>query len=437
MGFKELRDRIKGQWRSKLAKNATWMLSGQGIQVAVQFTYFMLVARALGPHGYGTFVACTAFSAVLAPFSPCGTGQVLIKYVSRNKEVFPQYFGNALLVTACSGAVLVGFVLAARTLLLPGSADFSMVLAVAIADLVCAQVTFVCCQSFLATDRGSRSAQILIVSAALRLAAALTLLTGARTTTHWAFLYLSASVLGVIWAVSVVSVRCARPRLEWRLIFPSMREGFHFTTSVAAQSVYNDIDKMMLARLSSVESAAIYAVAYRFVEGAMLPIRSLQAVTFAEFFRRGVNGVTPAFDFARKILRRAIPYGIASSLLLLGVAQLLPTVLGRDYTASRSALCWLCLLPVIKSVHSFLTDTLTGADYQWQRSLSQISVAVFNVVINLWLIRVWSWRGAAWSSLLTDFLLVVILYFVIRAHLRKERMTTNSEFAEVLSGGTF
>jgi Polysaccharide biosynthesis C-terminal domain len=48
-------------------------------------------------------------------------------------------------------------------------------------------------------------------------------------------------------------------------------------------------------------------------------------------------------------------------------------------------------------------------------------MAGFNVLINLWIIRAYSWRGAAWSSMVTDSLLALLLYVVIRRHLSRER----------------
>ena len=412
---------------SHIARGAMWMLSGQGIQMFAQFGYFLIIARVLGPAGYGTFIACTALAAIFAPFSPLGTGHVLMKHISRNPSLLPSYFGNTLLVTAGSGTVLAVLISLLRPLVLPKAVSAEMVAAVAIADLVCAQITVVCSQVFLATENPRKSARLLIVSACLRLAAVLILVvTKTATPMHWANFYAAASMLGAAFGVVTVSLSCAKPRLQWSLLLPSIREGFHFSTSIAAQTMYNDIDKTMLAKLSTVQSAAIYAVAYRFIEAAMLPIRSLQSVTYSEFFRQGSHGVTTAYRFAQRILRRSILYGAASSVVLWVAAGFLPKIMGSAYVESASALRWLCLLPLIKSVHSFLTDTLTGANFQSHRSWSQIAVAIFNVVINLWLIRVWSWRGAAWSSLATDGLLVVILYFIIRSHLRREKSEANA-----------
>jgi O-antigen/teichoic acid export membrane protein len=164
-------------------------------------------------------------------------------------------------------------------------------------------------------------------------------------------------------------------------------------------------------------------VAFRFVEAATLPRRSLAAAAYPEFFRRGELGVTPAYRFARQIMRRSVVYGIVASAGLFVASRLVPSIMGAGYSDSSTALRWICVLPAIKSIHAFLTDTLTGSNYQWQRSSTQVLVALFNVIINLWLIRAFSWRGAAWASVLTDVLLMLALYTIIRCHLHREMRT--------------
>jgi O-antigen/teichoic acid export membrane protein len=191
----------------------------------------------------------------------------------------------------------------------------------------------------------------------------------------------------------------------------------------------------MLARLSTVEAAAIYAAAYRFIEAAILPIRSVANAAYPEFFRLGMQGVTSSFGFARQILRRSIVYGLGMAVALFLAAGFIPMVLGHAYHESAAVLRWLCLLPVIKCAHIFLSDTLTGANYQWQTSSAQIAVAVFNVVINFWLIVAFSWRGAAWSSLATDGLLMVLLYMIIQRHLQRERVVSGTTNPQPVAAG--
>lgn len=408
------------QFRSRIARNATWMLGGQGLQLAAQVGYFVIIAHVLGPRGYGTFIACTAVVIALSTFSPWGTGDVMVKYVARDPKVLPVYFGNALLVTIGSGLALTLLAVLMRPLLLPRSASTAMVLAVAIADLIGTQATGVCSQAFLAVGRVRRSAEVLAFSAGLRFLAAMALKSIGATPMRWAYLYATAAMLSTVAAILNVSWSQGRPRIQLSLVSPSVREGFHFASAQAAQTVYTSIDKTMLARLGTVEAAAIYAVAERFIEAAMLPVRSLAAAAYPEFFRRGVQGVTSSYQFARNILRRSVAYGVAVGAALFLSAGLVPLIMGAAYADSCIALRWLCLLPVIKSIHFFLTDTLTGANYQWQRSSIQILVAFLNVILNLVLIREFSWRGAAWSSTLTNGALMLALYLIINWHLHRE-----------------
>lgn len=421
-----LKERLRGFFASSIMKNAAWMLSGQGLQLAGRMAYFLIVAHVLGPTGYGSFVACTALVATMSPFASCGTGHVMIKYVARDRNVLAVYLGNAILVTFSFAGLLTALAILLRPSVLPPSATLAMLIAVAVADLFGAEITGVCLQVFLALEQGRRYSHIMALSTAVRLLAAIFLAFSKPTPGRWAYLYAASSLIATAVGLGAVIWYCVGPRLRLNLFFPSIREGVHFATALSSQSIYNDIDKTMLARLSSVESAAIYAVAYRFIEPAIVPIRCLGAASYPEFFRQGARGVTPGFEFARRILRSSMFYGIATAVGLFLGAGLIPIVLGSPYRASAEALRWLCLLPAFKCVHIFLSDTLTGANRQWQTSSAQMAVSVFNILINLWIIRAFSWRGAAWSSLLTDGLLIVLLYAIIRWHLRRERLANNA-----------
>lgn len=420
--------------RSHILLNAGYMLCGRSFQLLGRITYFVLVAHLLGPAAYGTYVACTALCTALSPFAVLGTADVMTKYAARDRNTVGTYFGNALVVTLLSGFLLTLLALLARPKILPTSATTSMLIVVAIAEFLGTQLTGVCSQVFLALEQAANYALMVSWATTLRVLAAVALLFSSRTALSWACLYAAACVIATITGIIAVSRLCARPKFQWKCLLPSVREGVHFSTAAASQFVYDDIDKVMLARLSSVEAAAIYAVAYRFVEGAMLPIYSLAAATYPEFFRRGMHGVTSAFSFARSIMRRSALYGIAATLGLLLAAKWVPLIMGQAYAESTVALRYLALLPLLKSVHSFLTDTLTGANHQLERSSAQILVAIFNIVINLWLIRWFAFRGAAWSSLMTDSLLILVLYAIIHWHLRRERssLTAYSEPALLL-----
>jgi hypothetical protein len=61
-------------------------------------------------------------------------------------------------------------------------------------------------------------------------------------------------------------------------------------------------------------------------------------------------------------------------------------------------------------------------------------VCLFNIAVNLWVIRAFAWRGAAWSSLFTDGLLIMLLYLIIRWHLNRERREARAAELEADAG---
>jgi O-antigen/teichoic acid export membrane protein len=95
-------------------------------------------------------------------------------------------------------------------------------------------------------------------------------------------------------------------------------------------------------------------------------------------------------------------------------------VVGPSFANSVSALQWLCLLPVFRSLHVGAADTLTGAGYQRYRTASQLSAAALNFGLNLWLIPAYSWHGAAWSSLATDGSLAAANWILLGLLIRRE-----------------
>jgi len=86
-------------------------------------------------------------------------------------------------------------------------------------------------------------------------------------------------------------------------------------------------------------------------------------------------------------------------------AGAVPYILGPQFARTTEALRWLSVLPFLKVLHCFFSNVLTGAGHQGIRTGIQVVVALFNVVINLWIIPLYSWRGAAWSSIASDALL--------------------------------
>jgi O-antigen/teichoic acid export membrane protein len=77
---------------SGLARNTVWILLGQALRLVMQALYFVEIARSLGASNYGAFVGVVALVGIVYPFGDLGSGALLIKNVSRDKNCFATYW---------------------------------------------------------------------------------------------------------------------------------------------------------------------------------------------------------------------------------------------------------------------------------------------------------------------------------------------------------
>jgi O-antigen/teichoic acid export membrane protein len=408
-----------------LAKDSLWMFLGYGMRIVVQAAYFILIARALGPDQYGAFVGVTALIALVAPFGGLGAGHLLVKNVSRDRSLFSDYWGNALFLAVTTGLVLVGFVLAVSRLLLPVEIPMMLIVLVSVADILAVRGAEMAAQAFQATNQLRHTATLTLLPMILRLVGALVVFAiwHRGSAMLWGWFYCGASIVSCVVAIVLVKMKIGAPRLALKRIPAEIEEGFYFGTSLSAQTVYNDIDKTMLARLSTLDATGIYAAAYRLIDVSFTPVRSVLYAAYANFFRHGKEGIAVSYKYAKKIVPKMLGYSTIIFIGLFVCAPIVPVILGKEYARSVEALRWLALLPFFKSIHYFLADSLTGAGYQRMRTAAQIAIAIFNVLINLWIIPAYSWRGAAWSSLASDGALALTMYGCVLWVMKKEART--------------
>ena len=400
---------------TRLARNTAWVGLGQLIRLGIQAAYFVLIARALGASEYGSYVSVAALATIAAPFASMGSGNLLIQNVARAPETFSVQWGRALATTAVFGCTLLGVVTLVGGLVLPPSLPLALMLAVSAADLLFARFLDISGQAYLAVHRLDRTAQIELLLSPLRLVAALVLIAtqSSPTAVEWGVLYLVSTVLGSAVAIALVTRELGRPRFQLRETGEEWRDGVAFSVGLSALSWNNNIDKTMLARLGTLEATGTYAAAFRVVDIAFLPIGSLLAATYARFFQEGVEGVRATGRFAIQMLKLGGGYAIVAAAGLYAVAPVLPAVLGSEYHGAVTAVRWLALLPLLRAIHYFGADALTGAGYQVVRTVILVAVALLNLILNLLLVPRYSWHGAATAVLISNSVLAIGIWTAV------------------------
>lgn len=406
-------------------RNSVWMFGSRSLRALVAAVYFTLLARSLGVTGYGAFVGVCAMAGILSPFASLGTGNLLIRDVARNRETFSARWGNCLVITCLSGSLFTCIAVSIARVVLPPTLPLLLVLSIAVADLLFVRLLDVSAMAFQALEQLHMTAWFSLALTVSRMIAAAVLLLACphATPRQWSALYLVSTAIPAMAALGAVTKQIGLPSFLTANRPKDLLQGFYFSISMAAQTIYNDIDKTMLARISGLGAAGVYSAAYRIVDATFTPVGAVLAATYAKFFQHGAEGLHRSARFGRRILIRAVIYSLLSGAGLWFVAPYVPHVIGDQFADSVIVLRMLSPLLLLRSLHSSAADSLTGAGYQGTRTLLQVVVAAANVALNLIFIPRHSWRGAVGTTLASDGSLALLLWIAVWILCARERQT--------------
>ena len=406
---------------SALLTGAAWTFAGYLVRLAAQAVYFVVLARTLGPAQFGTFIALLAMVSIVAPFAGVGTGNLVVMHAARDQGELAERLGTALVALLASATVLSVGLLAVGRLVLPGAGGAGVVLLLVLSELFAMQVVELCGQAFQARDRLDSTATITAMASVVRAAAVVAYagFSPAPSAAGWAAWYLAATFVAATLACGMVVARLGLPRFRRGRLQRSVHEGLFFSIGSASKTVYSDVDKVMLSRIAGVDATGIYSAAYRMLSVAFAPVQALVFASNTRLYREGARGPGAVLRFARAMTPPLLMYGAAMGALLFLGAPLLPFLLGEGYERSGEALRWLAVLPLVQGVHYLFGDALMGAGSQAARSGLQVMTACANVMLNLWLIPLYSWKGAAVASLLSELMLAAGVVWLLTRRARE------------------
>ena len=415
MNLAEIKVKVTNIFQSSLARDTLWMLASKLFNIVMQAAYFVIIARLLGKDNYGSFIAITAVANLVFPFVLLGSEHLLIKNVSVDRSAFNTNWGNGLLLSTANGILFTIILLLLSPLIFSGDVPFQAILLILIADLICLALLDLGYKSLMATNMVDKTAQLGVLSTCTKLLAALSLVVffPNPTVATWSCLYFTSSVVMASVTILLITNMLGLPRPILSELKSNIVQGFYFSISTSANNINANLDKSMLSKISGVGATGIYASAYRFIDVGNTPILALFGATYTRFFKHGASGIRASLSFGKKLLPILSLYAIASVAGYLLLAPFVPVILGEDYQDAVKALLWLSPLPAIATFHYLAADVLTGSGNQKSRSIVQVGTAIVNVLLNIILIPLFSWKGAAIATLISDSLRLICLWLIV------------------------
>lgn len=322
-----------------VARNASVVMAWNVARLSSQLLWVLLLARDLGPAGYGAFSGLAGLGIALGGFVGLGMGLRMYEQVARDHAVLQQHWPKVRGALAWSGpALLVAYVACAASL----DADVALlpVIAVGASEVLLAPVVSQLAFACAAVDRLGPSAAIPVVLSVARVGAvALHLwLFPASGLDGYALLHVATTMAAVVGAWVITHRALALPSRSARATAAELRSGLGFASLWASGLALTSVDKTAVMQAGGSQVAGEYTAGYRLASIAALPVEVLSMVIMPRVFRSGagrplarstvlalVLGVTAYGGVAAWMVWLAVPF--APRLLGSGFAGLLPVAL--------------------------------------------------------------------------------------------------------------
>jgi O-antigen/teichoic acid export membrane protein len=177
----------------------------------------------------------------------------------------------------------------------------------------------------------------------------------------------------------------------------------------AATTVYYRCDIILLEHLTGPTTVGDYAAAYRFLDGVVLLATPLGII----WFRKLRMAWQEEDRFWRQIgMMSIIMLSAACGIVLVGSLfsrEMVTLAFGDDYAEAAGLLPWLLGALVFLLPNGILTQAAIARNGERLYAVAAVGGAVLNVGLNLFLIPQFGGLGAAWATIATEALLMMVL----------------------------
>ncbi|MGH8117928.1 MAG: lipopolysaccharide biosynthesis protein [Rhodanobacteraceae bacterium] len=402
--------------RHRLARNTVLTTGWQGIRVALQAVWVILLARALGPSDYGSFAGMAGLAAALGSLTGLGFGMLMVQDASRNHEQFADAWKRAIYLALMSGLALWAIYIAVGPIVFGSRTSWWVYAAVGLPELVCFPVTIVAAYAFQLHERMGWAGALFTLIAVGNLIAVGFFLWIAPT--HTLALYLPFHAVGSIAAsvcAVVVVIRLLAPaRATFSISKRDMREGMGFSLMRIADTGMTSLDKTLVLLLAGSEAAGIYGSAYRLVAVLAMPATSLGMAALPRLFRNHRADPNAQSRLIKILLVATIVYGLIAIGLAYLLSGVLPVLFGAAFAKSAEVARWLAISPLLYGLYALGCNVLVTSDRRTLRVLAQAAgIAILAVMALIWIPR-YGLKGAVGMWLFTLVVTSAILWAIVR-----------------------
>jgi len=403
---------------------------------------FIYIARKLGGEDFGKLSFAYSFAGICFIVTDFGLSTILIRNVSRQKELTREYVSNILVLKVVLSLICVS-IIGTFILFTDYPADVIILLVIfggvmffkALIDFFCAVLNAHERMDIEALLKGTN--HILLF------------LTGIVVITMGFGLFRLANVYLVVYSISsiigfyIVYVYIEKIRPSFNLSFWEyiLRESFPLALTVIFTVIYFKIDVVMISLIRGDNSEiGWYSAAMRLIElVGVLPALIVSALfpIISSLYKTSIESLVNIFKTSfRYLFAIALPIAVGTFLLS---DRLIYIIYGKEYFKTVPALKILSLALLFIFVNYILMNILVSVDRQKTNAIMAGSCVFINIALNMFLIPHYGYLGAGTATVITEIVLFSLgLYYVAKYICKINIVAVASKpFISVAIMGTF
>jgi len=411
----------------RIIKNTSVLLISQTISRVLAFFYIMYTARYLGAKGFGVLSFAFAFAGIFSVIADLGLNQFMVRELARNHDLAGKYVGNlAGIKLILAGATLGLMVIVVNILGYPGQ-TVVVVLVVGLSIVLDAfsNMFYAVYQAFEEMEFQSLGK---ILNGLLILAGTFIAISRGFSVVGFAAIYFFVSFIILGYNLLMVLKRFVSLKIEidWDFWGSTLREALPFGFTLIFTTIYFWIDTVMLSLMKGSEVVGWYNAAYRLIFVLMLvPTASVAAVfpVMSRHFKSSMELLKREYELVCRYL-----FIIALFILVYGfffADKIISIVFGGGFEPSVIALQVLIFVIPIIFLTYLLGNFLAAVDQQRIVTIVAGANALLNILLNLFLIRKYSYVGASIATVLTEGVGLVLMGGYISRNFLKISMVQN------------
>lgn len=399
---------------SRLLADAGTLLAGRLTVAVLGWAGTLLIVRSLSVDEFGRFAFIFGFLGLVATLTELGIGRVAVAGILDEKNDPGTFAGSYVLLRTALG--IGGYMIAVAVVAATGYPG-DVVRATAVAALVLVIATP--SQAYVAVFQAENRLRPLATASVLGQLSQIGLTAAIATAGGSVLLFTIPAVIAEVvilgwhwrWGRRLLDLRYRFLWGAWGRLF---REAVPLALGGALATAYYRIDSVMLSKLDSFASVGVYGVAYKFVDVVHFVSTAMMIATLPVLVRAWPDHPTRFRDGFRRaftILMLAAVLVVVEFLLF--AEPLVETLYGAEYGAGADATRIVVVAEAIAFFGSLAFTALVATGRHRLYPVATLVGVVLNVGLNLWAIPTWSYQGAAVTTLVTELVVVGLLWLIL------------------------